>query len=241
MSEEQVQEQSKETQEDTGKPEHISDKFWDADSKSVNVEALSTSYNTLEKKLGKRTEDLTKQIRQDMDNQKSKNVPKEYEIKMPDDLPEDVQIDIDKDQPLMKWWSEKAKEMGFSQDQFNEGINQFINNEIGGLPNIEQEMLDLGDNAKERVESANLWAKKHLSEDAYNTISNLASTSNGIKTLEEIMSLNKKSVMPSTPTAIEGKPTLDDLRSMMKDPRYWKDGEKDNGYIQRVTKLFEAI
>ena len=241
MSEEQVQEQSTETQEDTGKPEHISDKFWDADSKSVNVEALSTSYNTLEKKLGKRTEDLTKQIRQDMDNQKSKNVPKEYEIKLPDDLPEDVQIDIDKEQPLMKWWSEKAKEMGFSQDQFNEGISQFVNNEIGGLPNIEQEMLDLGDNAKERVESANLWAKKHLSEDAYNTISNLASTSNGIKTLEEIMSLNKKSVMPSTPTAIEGKPTLDDLRSMMKDPRYWKDGEKDNGYIQRVTKLFEAI
>jgi hypothetical protein len=241
MSEEQVQEQSTETQEDTGKPEHISDKFWDADNKSVNVEALSTSYNTLEKKLGKRTEDLTKQIRQDMDNQKSKNVPKEYEIKLPDDLPEDVQIDIDKEQPLMKWWSEKAKEMGFSQDQFNEGISQFVNNEIGGLPNIEQEMLDLGDNAKERVESANLWAKKHLSEDAYNTISNLASTSNGIKTLEEIMSLNKKSVMPSTPTAIEGKPTLDDLRSMMKDPRYWKDGEKDNGYIQRVTKLFEAI
>ena len=241
MSEEQVQEQSAETQEDTGKPEHISDKFWDADSKSVNVEALSTSYNTLEKKLGKRTEDLTKQIRQDMDNQKSKNVPKEYEIKLPDDLPEDVQIDIDKEQPLMKWWSEKAKEMGFSQDQFNEGISQFVNNEIGGLPNIEQEMLDLGDNAKERVESANLWAKKHLSEDAYNTISNLASTSNGIKTLEEIMSLNKKSVMPSTPTAIEGKPTLEDLRSMMKDPRYWKEGEKDNGYIQRVTKLFEAI
>ena len=241
MSEEQVQEQVEEKQEDTGKPEHISDKFWDADSKSVNVEALSTSYNTLEKKLGKRTEDLTKQIRQDMDNQKIKNVPKEYEIKLPDDLPEDVQIEVNKEQPLMKWWSEKAREMGFSQDQFNEGINQFVNNEINGLPNIEKEMLDLGDNAKERVESADLWAKKHLSEDAYNTISNLASTSQGIKTLEEIMSLNKKSVMPSTPTAIEGKPTLEDLRSMMKDPRYWKEGEKDNGYIQRVTKLFEAI
>ena len=241
MSEEQVQEQSAETQEDTGKPEHISDKFWDADNKSVNVEALSTSYNSLEKKLGKRTEDLTKQIRQDMDNQKLKNVPKEYEIKMPDDLPEDVEIDIDKDQPLMKWWSEKSKEMGFSQDQFNEGISQFINNEVGSLPNIEQEMLDLGDGAKERVESANLWAKKNLSEDAYNTISNLASTSKGIKTLEEIMALNKTSVMPSTPTAIEGKPTLDDLRSMMKDPRYWKDGEKDNAYIQRVSKLFEQI
>ena len=241
MSEEQVQEQVEETQEDTGKPEHISDKFWDAGSKSVNVEALSTSYNTLEKKLGKRTEDLSKQIRQDIDNQKMKNVPKEYEIKMPDDLPEDVEIDIDKEQPLMKWWSEKSKEMGFSQDQFNEGISQFINNEVGSLPNIEQEMIDLGDNAKERVESADLWAKKHLSENAYNTISNLASTSQGIKTLEEIMSLNKKSVMPSTPTAIEGKPTLDDLRSMMKDPRYWKDGDKDNAYIQRVTKLFEQV
>ena len=241
MSEDQSQEKVEKIEEDTGKPEHISDKFWDADSKSVNVEALSTSYNTLEKKLGKRTEDLTKQIRQDMDNQKIKNVPKEYEIKLPDDLPEDVQIEVNKEQPLMKWWSEKAREMGFSQDQFNEGINQFVNNEINGLPNIEKEMLDLGDNAKERVESADLWAKKHLSEDAYNTISNLASTSQGIKTLEEIMSLNKKSVMPSTPTAIEGKPTLDDLRSMMKDPRYWKDGEKDNAYIQRVSKLFEQI
>lgn len=235
------EEQAEQTQEDTGKPEHIPEKFWDVNNKSVNVEALSTSYNSLEKKLGKRTDDLSQQIRQDIDNQKMKNVPKEYEIKLPEDLPEDVQIDIDKEQPLMKWWAGKAKEMGFSQDQFNDGISQFINNEIGSLPDVEQEMLDLGDNAKERVESADLWAKKHLSENAYNTISNLASTSQGIKTLEEIMALNKTSVMPSTPTAIEGKPTLDDLRSMMKDPRYWKDGDKDNAYIQRVTKLFEQI
>ena len=51
MSEDQSQEKVEKIEEDTGKPELISDKFWDADSKSVNVEALSTSYNTLEKKL----------------------------------------------------------------------------------------------------------------------------------------------------------------------------------------------
>ena len=47
--------------------------------------------------------------------------------------------------------------------------------------------------------------------------------------------------MPNSPTAVEAKPSLDDLRGMMKDPRYWKEGEKDPAYIQRVGKLFEQV
>ena len=49
------------------KPEYVQDKFWDVDRKEVNLENLSSSYNALEKKLGSRTEDLSKQIRQDME------------------------------------------------------------------------------------------------------------------------------------------------------------------------------
>ena len=47
------------------KPEYVQDKFWDADRKEVNLENLASSYNALEKKLGSRTEDLSKQIRTD--------------------------------------------------------------------------------------------------------------------------------------------------------------------------------
>ena len=55
------------------------------------------------------------------------------------------------------------------------------------------------------------------------------------------MSLNKNSVMPQSPTAVDTKPNLADLRNMMKDPRYWKDGEKDPVYIERISKLFEQV
>ena len=46
------------------KPEYVQDKFWNTDTKEVNLENLASSYNALEKKLGSRTEDLSKQIEQ---------------------------------------------------------------------------------------------------------------------------------------------------------------------------------
>ena len=228
------------TQEELTRPEYIPEKFWNQDTGEANVEALSTSYNSLEKKLGQRTDELTKQIRTDIEQERSANTPEKYEVVLPE-IPEDIELDVNEEQPLLQWWSETAKSMGLSQDQFNEGINQFVQNEISGLPDTQEEMVALGDNAKQRIESADLWAKKHLSEEGYNTIAKIASTSNGVKALEEIMALNKDSNMPQTQTAVEAKPSLADLRSMMKDPRYWKDGEKDPAYISRVSKLFEQV
>lgn len=238
MSEEDNKQET--TQQESAKPEYISDKFWDNDRGEVNVESLGTSYNSLEKKLGQRTDELTKQIRTDIEQERSAKVPEKYEITMPE-IPEDINMEVHEDQPLLQWWSETAKSMGLSQEQFNDGINQFVQNEISGLPNIEEESKQLGDNAKDRIESADLWAKKHLSENAYNTMAKLSSTAEGVKALEEIMALNKSSVMPNNPTAVEAKPSLEDLRSMMKDPKYWKDGEKDPAYIERVSKLFEQV
>ena len=239
MAEEQAQETQQEEQQ-SDKPEYISEKFWDKDKGEINVESLGTSYNSLEKKLGQRTDELTKQIRTDIEQERSAKVPEKYEIKMPE-IPKDVNMEVNEDQPLLKWWGETAKSMGLSQDQFNEGINQFVQNEINGLPNVEQETQLLGDNAKDRIESADLWAKKHLSENAYSTVAKLSSTAEGVKALEEIMALNKSAVMPQTPTAVDSKPSLADLRMMMKDPRYWKDGEKDPTYISRISKLFEQV
>ena len=156
-------------------------------------------------------------------------------------MPENISMEINEEQPLLQWWSEKARSLGLSQEQYNEGISQFVNNEIAGLPDSFQEEQKLGDNAKDRIESADLWSKKHLSEEGYNAVSKLAETAEGIKALEEIMSLNKNSVMPQSPTAVDTKPNLADLRNMMKDPRYWKDGEKDPVYIERISKLFEQV
>ena len=142
MSEEDNKQET--TTEESTKPEHISEKFWNQDTGEVNVESLSTSYNALEKKLGQRTDELTKQIRTDIEQERNAKVPEKYEIVLPE-IPKDVEIDVSEDQPLLQWWSEKAKSMGLSQEEYNEGINTFVQNEIAGLPDIEEEKVNLGD------------------------------------------------------------------------------------------------
>jgi hypothetical protein len=220
------------------KPEYVQDKFWDADRKEVNLENLASSYNALEKKLGSRTEDLSKQIRQDIELERLKNAPEAYKINLPE-LPENVDVSVSDDMEIVQWWKDTAKKNGLSQQQFDDGVNMFINNAIANLPDMNAEMQNLGDNARARIEAAELWSKKNLSPDAYNTFSSIAATANGVKAIEEIMKLTKDSPIPTTPTQVSVMPDLQDLKSMMNDPRYFDSNQRDPAYVKRVTELYE--
>ena len=220
------------------KPEFVQDKFWDADRKEVNLENLASSYNALEKKLGSRTEDLSKQIRQDLEQEKLSKAPEEYKVNLPE-LPENVDVSVSDDMELVQWWKDTAKQNGLSQEQFDQGVNAFVNNAVATLPDVNSEMEKLGDNAKERIEASELWSKKHLSPEAYNTFSSLAATADGVKVIEEIMKLTKDSPIPTTPTQVSVTPNEDDLKSMLKDPRYWDSSKRDPAYVKRVTELYE--
>ena len=91
------------------KPEYVQDKFWNVDTKQVNIENLSSSYNTLEKKLGTRTDDLSKQIRGDIDKERLSKVPESYKLNVPE-VPESVNLKVDKEMGLVKWWDVTAKD-----------------------------------------------------------------------------------------------------------------------------------
>jgi len=242
MSEEQVQETTQEvSQENTTEvqiPEYIPEKFWDTERNEIKVEELGASYKALEQKLGMRTEDLVKQVQEDYENQRKSSVPESYEVRLPE-VPEDVEITVDPEQELVKSWQQICKDNGLSQEVFDQGVAAFVNNEIAGLPNLQEEMAKLGDNARERIEAADLWSKKYLSTDAYDAIANLASTAEGVKALEEIMSLSKSKPLPNTNTVVDVELDERDLQSMMQDPRYWKDGSKDPAYIAKVTNLYQ--
>lgn len=220
------------------KPEFVQDKFWDADRKEVNLENLASSYNALEKKLGSRTEDLSKQVRQDLEQERLGKVPEEYKVNVPE-LPENVDVSVSDDMEIVQWWKDTAKQNGLSQEQFDEGVKVFIDNAMATLPDVNAEMQKLGDNSKERVEAAELWSKKNLSPEAYNTFSSIASTAEGVKAIEEIMKMTKDSPMPTTPTQVSVTPDLGDLKSMMNDPRYYDSNKRDDSYIKRVTELYE--
>ena len=220
------------------KPEFVQDKFWDTERKEVNLENLASSYNALEKKLGSRTEDLSKQIRTDLEQEKLGKTPEEYKVNLPE-LPENVDVTVSDDMELVQWWKDTAKQNGLSQEQFDQGVNAFVNNAVATLPDVNAEMEKLGDNAKERIEASELWSKKNLSPDSYSTFSSLAATAEGVKVIEEIMKLTKDSPIPTTPTQVSVTPNEDDLKSMLQDPRYWDSSKRDPAYVKRVTELYE--
>jgi hypothetical protein len=220
------------------KPEYIQDKFWNAERNEVNLENLASSYNSLESKLGSRTEDLTKQIRSDLENEKLKNVPEEYKLNIPE-LESNISLDINNEMPIVQWWNQTAKNSGLSQEQYDEGVKAFVENAISNLPNTDLEIQKLGDAGKERIEAAELWSKKHLSPESYNAISSFAATAEGVKALEEVMKLSKDSNMPTTQTQVDVTADMDDLKSMLKDPRYWDSSKRDPSYVKRVTELYE--
>jgi hypothetical protein len=233
-----TQTESGETSANTSKPEFIQDKFWDTERNEVNLENLASSYNSLEKKLGSRTEDLSKQIREDLEMEKLKSAPEEYKVNLPE-LPENVDVTVSDDMEIVQWWKDTAKKNGLSQEQFDQGVEMFVNNAMATLPDMNAEMQKLGDNAKERVEAAELWSKKNLSPESYQTFSNVASTAEGVKVIEEIMKMTKDSPMPTTPTQVSVAPNLQDLKSMINDPRYYDSNRRDPAYVKRVEELFE--
>lgn len=224
--------------ETTSRPEYVQEKFWNAEKGEVNIENLASSYNSLESKLGSRTEDLTKQIRTDIENEKLQNVPEEYKLNVPE-LDGNVSLDISNDMPIVQWWNQTARNAGLSQEQYDEGVKVFVDNAIANLPNTDLEIQKLGDAGRERVEAAELWSKKHLSPEAYNAISGFAATAEGVKALEEVMKLTKDSNMPTTQTQVDVSADIDDLKSMLKDPRYWDSSRRDPAYVKRVTELYE--
>ena len=227
-----------ETPSEVTKPDYIQDKFWNADTKEVNIENLASSYNSLESKLGSRTEDLSKQIRTDLENERLSKVPESYKLNVPE-MDQNTKVTISEDMPIVQWWGKTAKEAGLSQEQYDAGVNAFIENATANLPNPDLERQKLGDAGKERIEAANMWSKKHLSPDAYNAISSFASTANGVKALEEVMKLTKDSSMPTAPTQVDVAATMDDLKSMLNDPRYYDSARRDPAYVRRVTELYE--
>src|SRR5210317_1871047 len=115
MSEDQVNENTETSTEESSSdiPSYVPEKFWNSDLNEVNVEELGASYKALEKKLGQRTEELAGTIREEVLADISGQAPEKYEMVMPE-LPDGVQIDVDPEQPLLKWWEETARLKGLS-------------------------------------------------------------------------------------------------------------------------------
>lgn len=216
------------------RPDFIPEKFW-KDGK-VDLETAFKSYNELETRFTTKTEDLLKQL--DADRRKGlPEAPEKYEVQLGDDAPvtkEDLEA-----HPALDWWRKAAFEAGMPPEKFNEGVTQLVGILSQG-PDLEAEAAKLGENARVRIEAVSTWAKTTFSDpEEFKAIQLLGTSAAGIKVLEKIMgkgSPDTGEAAPATP-----KITIDKLRSMQADPRYWNPTQRDPEFVRQVDDGFAAI
>ena len=101
--------------------------------------------------------------------------------------------------------------------------------------NVESESL--GEYADKRLERVDGWATTHLSEKAYDVFANIPASSGMVELFEELMEVaGQPQFNMTSDSEFQEVLSLDDLRSMQNDPKYWK--EKDPAFIAKVRQGF---
>lgn len=212
------------------RPEWLPEKF-------NTPEDLVTSYASLESKLGKGEEELRKTIIEELHQEKWADRPETAgAYQLPDSIDEQEAVGNE----LLNWWSNFAFENGYGQDKFAEGIEMYSNAINAHLPDLDAEKTKLGENADARIEAVQLWAGKFFQEDQLDALERLGETASGIEVLEKIMStINSNSVSANIESAAQINEA--ELRSMMLDPRYHKQGERDPAFVKQVQDGFAQL
>lgn len=212
----------------TERPEWLPEKF-------KTPEDLAKSYSELSQKLGAKDEDIRKSILEEIQAEAFSGRPETAgDYKLPDTVDAEASVDND----LLKWWSDHSFENGYSQEEFEQGIQMYAQAVMGNEPDLEAEAAKLGDNSAARIESASAFANKFFPEDALPAIERMCETHAGILALEAIQEALKDGNFAGN-TEPAAQVSERQLKEMMNDPRYWKD--RDPAYIKEVTEGFQQI
>lgn len=211
------------------RPEWLPEKY-------KSPEELAKAYKELESKLGTKEEDLRKRLIEELQAEAFSERPStagEYK------LPETINAEEALNSELLQWWAEHSFENGFSQGEFEKGIEIYMKSLPQG-PDLNAERVKLGDNANQRIEAASMFATKFFPESTLPAIERLCESAEGIIALEVMME-----AMKDRGFATQGNPasgmTEADLRGMMQDERYWNPVKRDPNFIKQVEEGFKRI
>jgi hypothetical protein len=200
-------------------------------------EDLAKAYKELESKLGTKDDDIRAEVLKEIEAESYKDRPDSAgDYVLPDYVDEESVLDGE----VLKWWADHAFTYGFSQSEFEEGLEKVMQAADGFGTDVEEEMEKLGDNANARVEAAALFSKQFFPQEHMESIERLTETADGLKALEFIMG---KMQDPSlgTDSAPSGQITEQSLREMMRDERYWHPARRNNDFIQEVNDGFQKL
>ena len=200
-------------------------------------EDLAKAYKELESKLGGKEEELRNKLMEELQAEAFKDRPASAgEYQLPDIVDEESGVDS----KLLQWWSEHSFENGYSQEEFQQGIQMYMEAIGGSGPDLEAEVKKLGENANQRIQAVSLFAGKFFPKEVMPALERLCETSEGIIALEHIMDSMKDVSVAESANSASGI-SQQSLREMMKDERYWKNGSQDRDYIRQVEEGFRKI
>jgi uncharacterized Zn finger protein len=261
-----MSEENEGVENESGKPDYVEAKFWDAESRTVKVEDMARSYGELQTTLGRKVNsfaesdtgfktlmdnhletvgtDMLAGIQAKFDEDRFVGRPEsadKYELNIPEELiPENVTVTAREDHPMVQFWREAAFASGRTQEQFQEGVNAFIESELDQLPDYENEMKSLGENAQQRSEAINAWASKTLDDNQFASLERFMVTADNFKLIETLFVGSGQIKLADNTDAVKTDPvkTRDELKTLMNDERYHNSvaRAKDPAYRQMVQK-----
>jgi hypothetical protein len=205
---------------------------------------MAKSYGELEKLIGGKKEDYKDLILSELAEETRAEAPESAEAYELPSLVEGISEEMVNENPLTDWWRTRCHEIGATNEEFQDGINQYIDKlMIPNQPNLEGEVEKLGENAQERLDHVTNFAQTFFSPEQFELVSaTLGTSAEGIEALERIQEATKSAISRSNAVAQPEKQlTLGEVREMMKDKRYYDPRHKDNSYIQRVDDAFARL
>lgn len=219
------------------RPEHIPEKFWKEG--NVDVDEMAKSYAQLETYVGGKEDALREKLIEELANEHAETVPENYELPK---LPEGITEEMVQENPMYSWWQETAKNNGMNQEEYEAGINAYVEMMQSQQPDIDAELQALGENANSRIDAINAWASKNFPPEEYEAIQySLGTSASGIQALERIMEMNKTGVRSEQFTQPEKQLTMADARAMMQDKRYYDPRYRDDAYVAKVDAAFRML
>ena len=108
------------------------------------------------------------------------------------------------------------------------------------IPDFDEEMGKLGDNATSRVEAVGLFSSQFFEEKHQAALDGLTSTAAGVEVLEHIMGKMKGPSIAATSESPE-KLSEDILRQKMADEKYWHPAKRDPAYVKEVQEGWSKL
>lgn len=207
------------------RPEFFPENFWDEES-GPDVEGLAKAYSELRAKMSAGKHKAPKDGKYEITSLKDRGVTD--------------------DDPMLKDFVGLAKEQGLSQEQFDQMIDLYTGH-MGAMQDQaktsrDAEMKKLGRNGEKIVQSTEQWLTKMqtsgtLNQDEIEAIGRASNNASFISALHKIRGSYMETDIPGLEMQENQKVSLNDVQSMMADPKYGK----DPAYTKKVEDMVYSM